>query len=66
MEIYTTRQVADRLGATPQTVADWIRQGKFPNAYKLDPEGQTSPYRIPEDDVISFEEKRIHQLTAKE
>jgi len=58
MEIYTTRQVAERLGATPQTVAVWIRQDKFPNAYKLDPEGQTSPYRIPESDVIAFEKKR--------
>ena len=58
MKIYTTRQVADRLGATPQAVAAWIRQGKFPNAYKLDPEGQTSPYRIPESDIIAFEKKR--------
>jgi len=61
MEIYTTRQVADRLGATPQTVAAWVRQGKFPNAYRLAPNGRTSPYRIPEEDVTAFEEKR-HQL----
>jgi len=29
-------------------------------AYKLNPDGKTSPYRIPESDVIAFEKKR-HQ-----
>jgi len=58
MKLYTTREVAERLGATPQAVQAWIRQGKFPNAYKLQPDGKTSPYRIPEGDVTAFEEKR--------
>lgn len=65
MKLLTTKEVADRLGVTPRAVQKWIGQGKFPNAYKLDPDGATSPYRVPENDVVSFEERRIHQLKAK-
>ena len=66
MKILTTRKVADRLGVTPRSVQKWIRQGKFPGAYKLDPDGATSPYRIPENDVVSFEERRTHQIAVNE
>jgi len=63
--ILTTKEVADRLGVTPRTVQVWIRQGRFPNAYKLNPDGRTSPYRIPEGDVASFEERRTNQVKAQ-
>ena len=66
MTILTTREVADRLGVTPRAVQAWIKKGKFPNAYKLDPDGRTSPYRIPESDVVSFEERRTNQVKAQE
>jgi len=62
VKLYTTKEVADRLGVTPRAIQDWIQQRKFPNAYKLDPEGKTSPYRIPEKDVVAFEERRHSHL----
>ena len=62
MKLYTTKEVADRRGVTPRAIQDWIQQRKFPNAYKLDPEGRTSPYRIPEKDVVAFEERRHGHL----
>ncbi len=67
MKLYTTKQVAERLGVTPRAIQDWIKQNKFPNAYKLDPDGITSPYRIPEKDVLAFEERRHGRpLTAND
>ena len=58
MKLYSTKEVANRLGVTSRAIQDWIQQNKFPNAYKLNPDGRTSPYRIPEKDVVAFEEKR--------
>lgn len=55
---FTTQEVAERLGVTPRAIHKWIKRGRFPNAYKLDPDSRTSPYRIPEDDVVAFEERR--------
>lgn len=54
---FTTKEVATRLNVTSRAIQDWVRQGYFPNAYKVGP-GKTSPYRIPEKDVVAFEEKR--------
>jgi len=62
MELFlTSKQIADRLKVDRATVLYWIRKGHFPNARKAGP-GRTSPYRIPETDVIAFEERlRIRQ-----
>ena len=54
----TTAETAKRLGVTTQAIAKWIRRGLFPNAYKVNPYGVTSPYRIPEEDVEAFERER--------
>lgn len=54
----TVPDVAVRLGVSRITVWRWIKQGVFPNAYQLNPRVEGSPWRIPEDDVISFEEER--------
>jgi excisionase family DNA binding protein len=51
-------QVAQRLSVTPRTIQKWIADGQFPNAYKLNPSGINSPYRIPEKDVQQFEARR--------
>jgi predicted site-specific integrase-resolvase len=51
-------KVAQRLGVSPRTIARWVTMGLFPNAYKLNPEGEKSAYVIPESDIIAFEEKR--------
>jgi excisionase family DNA binding protein len=57
-KLYTAKEVADRLGVTSRTIHGWIAQGVFPNAYKLNPHSLTSPYRIPEEDIVALEEKR--------
>jgi hypothetical protein len=56
--IFSAREAGERLGTTRRAVVSWIRKGRFPNAYKLDPFGVTSPYQIPESDIIAFERKR--------
>ena len=58
MAVLTVEQAAQRLGVTTRAVRKWIRKGRFPNAYKLDPYGQTSPFRIPIKDIEAFEASR--------
>ncbi len=54
----TTRQVAERLEVTLRTVQRWVDIGRFPGAYRLDPDANRSPYLIPVADVEAFEERR--------
>ena len=54
--LMSAREIADRFGVDHSTVLYWIRKGHFPNARKAGP-SRTSPYRIPESDVVAFEEK---------
>ncbi|MEA3341895.1 MAG: helix-turn-helix domain-containing protein [Chloroflexota bacterium] len=61
-KMLSTADVAERLLVHQTTVQGWIRQGHFPNAYKLGP-GKNSPYVIPESDVIAFEENRKREAT---
>jgi excisionase family DNA binding protein len=64
-KIYTVKETAERLGVAAKTVNHWLSQNIFPNAYKLNPDGLTSPYRIPEEDIEAFEAKR-HRRTPAE
>jgi excisionase family DNA binding protein len=64
MKLYSTREAAQRLGVTARTIQQWINDGKLPGAYKLDPTGQTSPYRIPEADIVAFEQQRLERRPA--
>ena len=57
-EILSTREAALRLGVTPQTIARWIRQGAFPNVFKLNPNAHRPTYRIPISDIETFEADR--------
>lgn len=49
-------ELADRLGVERTTVIRWINDGHFPGAYKIGP-SVNSPFVIPMEDVIAFEEK---------
>jgi excisionase family DNA binding protein len=52
----STREISERFQVDITTVQKWVAQGHFPNAYKAGP-GRTSPYRIPEADVVALMEK---------
>jgi predicted DNA-binding transcriptional regulator AlpA len=54
----STKQVAEFLGVSDQTVINWMRDGVFPNAIKLNPEKRNSPIRIPRADVVAFDKRR--------
>lgn len=62
-EVYSVKEAAERLGVAATTLSRWVKIGRFPNAYKLDPKGKNSPYRIPEGDIEAFEEERRQQVT---
>lgn len=47
----TTKQAAELLKVSDQTVLNWLRDGFFPNAFKLNPTKKNSPIRIPRSDV---------------
>jgi excisionase family DNA binding protein len=57
-KMLSTSQVAERLGVNARTVQRWAAAGRFPGAYRLDPDAKKSPYLIPEGDVEAFEERR--------
>ena len=52
------QQVAQRLHLSDEKVRLMIQEGRFPHAFKMDPAKVTSPFFIPERDVIAFEKKR--------
>lgn len=54
----STGKVAKMLGVTQRTIQRWIQAGRFPNAFKLDPESERSSYVIPTSDVEAFLERR--------
>jgi excisionase family DNA binding protein len=57
-ETLSAREAAQRLGVTPRTIIKWINRGTFPNAYKLNPDGLRSAYRIPLTDIEALESRR--------
>ena len=47
----TTADVAAELGVTERTITRWCEAGRFPHAYRLNPEAEKSPWLIPPSDV---------------
>lgn len=55
----TVKEAAERLGLNEFSVNRYIVQGLFPGAYKQNPFApRRSPWRIPEDAIVAFEQKR--------
>ncbi len=54
----TVKQVAERLHVSDDKVRLLVREGRFPHVYKMDPAKATSPFLIPEKDVVAFEKSR--------
>lgn len=54
----TVAEVAKRLRVSRATITRWISNGDFPNARQKNPNLDTSPYEIPLQDVIDFEDRR--------
>ena len=50
-----TTEAAELLGKSRDTVSDWCRKGKFPNAHQF---GTGRPWSIPIEDIEAFERKR--------
>jgi len=55
----TSREVAEILQCHFTTVAKLAKQGAFPGAKKFNPNGRTSPLRIPREDVIAFQKSQL-------
>ena len=54
----TTQEAATRLKLSTRKVQQLYTEGRFPHAYKLDPAKSNSPVRIPEQDLINYEQSR--------
>jgi predicted site-specific integrase-resolvase len=50
-DLLSTKEAAEILHVSDQTVINWWREGLFPNAIKLNPTKRNSPIRIPRKDV---------------
>ena len=55
---FNTKRAAARLQVSTSMIARWVREGKFPNAGKVNPEADNSPYIIPMNDIELFEKNR--------
>jgi excisionase family DNA binding protein len=58
-EIMTTLQVAEMLKCSHTYVTLLVKRGHFPGARKMDPTRKNSPYRIPRQDVLAYQEKQL-------
>jgi len=59
-QILTTAEVAKLLGVTIGSISHWIKEGYFPNAFRVNPRSR-SYWRIPKSDVDAFIELRTRQ-----
>jgi excisionase family DNA binding protein len=53
-DVLSVEQVAQILGVDPRTIRSYINRKRFPHAYRMDPQSNHSPYRIPKKDVEDF------------
>ncbi len=60
--LLTVEQVAARLMVTPRTVPNMTRRGSLPGSYRLDPNIDHSPYRVPVVAVELIEAQRSGRL----
>jgi predicted site-specific integrase-resolvase len=48
---YSTKDAAELFMVSDQTILNWLNDGMFPNAIKLNPKKKNSPIRIPREDI---------------
>ena len=60
-KLLTSEEVADLLGVTVASISRWVRNGYFPNAWRINPHGKKSEWRIPKKDIDAFIELRMRQ-----
>jgi predicted site-specific integrase-resolvase len=64
MEKLTTSQVAERMNVGQSTVNLWCRQGRFPNAQRVEtPQG--GYWLVPQSDLTNFEPPKIGRPSTK-
>lgn len=51
-------QVAKRFSVTARTVVRWIKEGKLPGAFQVNPDAENSPFMIPVKSVEEFAKTR--------
>ncbi len=59
-EFLRSVEVAMMLGVTVNTIGRWLKEGYFPNAYRINPRSR-SHWRIPKKDVDAFIEERTRR-----
>ena len=60
-KVLTTLEVSRILGVTKASVSLWLKDGHFPNAFKVNPRKRFSAWRVPQADVDAFIEERRRQ-----
>lgn len=53
-----TADVAQMLGFTRKTIAEWCARGKFPGAKKFPDDSPRSEWRIPAEDIEAIKRRR--------
>ena len=63
--MFSTKGAGELLGVSDQTVINWMRDGMFPNAKKLNPTKRNSPIRIPRADIEKILDAQNRAVGAK-
>jgi excisionase family DNA binding protein len=62
-DYYTTKEIAAMMAVSITTVAEMIKRGRFPGAYKIDPALRNSPYRVPKTSYEKFLQEQRGKAT---
>ena len=64
-QMISTKEAAALLGVSDATIVNWIHEGVFPGAIKLNPAKRNSPIKIPRSDVVAAGKKQRVRVARK-
>jgi len=56
-QVLSVEKAGERLGVSARTILNWIRDGEI-MAYRLNPNNDRSPFRVPVSEVEKIERQR--------
>ena len=65
IEFLSTAQAAEMFKVDIRTIQQWIKNGRFPNAQRINPKAKRSPHIIPMNDIEAEQERQKNKKQAK-
>jgi predicted DNA-binding transcriptional regulator AlpA len=65
IQLLTAPEARARLGISQPTMTNWLAEGRFPGAWRLDPDSPRSRWRIPIEDVEAIQKSDPRRFKPK-